>query len=118
MTLVWGTDHVNALVNVSACYIPFRFAELSTDVTNNRGLFGRPQKLNRRPIAQRARQPQKEYPYEALTSVPFALPRWRKLEAIALRHLVGNRSTLDVAVDQCVGLQQAIQANAIASRGV
>lgn len=33
MTLVWGTDHVNALVNVIACYIPFRFAELSSDVT-------------------------------------------------------------------------------------
>ena len=33
MPLVWRTDHVNAFVNVSACYIPFRFAELSTDVT-------------------------------------------------------------------------------------
>jgi hypothetical protein len=43
MTLVWGTDHVSAFVNVSACYIPFRFAEPGTDVTNNRGLFGSPQ---------------------------------------------------------------------------
>ena len=37
----------------------------------------------------------------ALTSVPFALPRWRS-QAIALRHLVGNKSRLDVAVDQGV----------------
>ena len=51
MPSVWGTDHVN----VSACYIPFRFRR------TEHGRSAAP-KLNRRHIAQRTGQPQ-TYPY-------------------------------------------------------
>jgi hypothetical protein len=61
MTLVWGTDHVNALVNVSACYIPFRFAELSTDVTTE--VYSAARKIKSTPHCSASEEPQNEYPY-------------------------------------------------------
>ena len=77
--------------------IPFQFAEPGTDVTNNRRLFGSPQNYIDAALLSERGTAKRVSIRSALTSVRFAPPRWRKPEAIAVRHLVGNRSRLDVA---------------------